>query len=73
MISEKADADLERDLRLSERKGEEKMQQISESELVLMKIIWRNGGAALYSFIMEELEKEQNEWKKNLIVPETLY
>ncbi len=32
-------------------------QQISESELVLMKIIWRNGGAALYSVIMEELEK----------------
>lgn len=24
-------------------------QQISESELVLMKIIWKNGGAALYS------------------------
>ena len=68
MISEKADADLERDLRLSERKGEEKMQQISESELVLMKIIWRNGGAALYSFIMEELEKEQNEWKKNTVL-----
>ena len=31
-------------------------QQISESELVLMKIIWKNGGAALYSYIMEELE-----------------
>ena len=33
------------------------MQQISESELVLMRIIWGNGGTALYSFIMEELEK----------------
>ncbi len=33
------------------------MQQISESELVLMKIIWKNGGTALYSYIMEELEK----------------
>ena len=33
-------------------------QQISESELVLMKIIWKNGGAALYSLIMEELEKD---------------
>ena len=44
------------------------MQQISESELVLMRIIWGNGGAALYSFIMEELEKEQNEWKKNTVL-----
>lgn len=44
------------------------MQQISESELVLMKIIWRNGGAALYSLIMEELEKEDNDWKKNTVL-----
>ena len=44
------------------------MQQISESELVLMRIIWGNGGAALYSFIMEDLEKEQNEWKKNTVL-----
>ena len=44
------------------------MQQISESELVLMKIIWGNGGTALYFFIMEELEKEQNDWKKNTVL-----
>ena len=44
------------------------LQQISESELVLMKIIWKNGGAALYSFVMDELEKEQNEWKKNTVL-----
>lgn len=43
-------------------------QQISESELVLMKIIWKNGGAALYSLIMEELEKDKNEWKKNTVL-----
>lgn len=43
-------------------------QQISESELVLMKIIWKNGGAALYSLIMEELEKEKNEWKNNTVL-----
>ena len=36
-------------------------QQISESELVLMKIIWKNGGTALYALIMEELAKEKNE------------
>lgn len=43
-------------------------QQISESELVLMKIIWKNKGAALYSLIMEELEKDQNEWKNNTVL-----
>lgn len=43
-------------------------QQISESELVLMKIIWKNGGTALYSLIMEELEKDQNEWKNNTVL-----
>lgn len=42
--------------------------QISESELVLMKIIWGNGGAALYSLIMEELEKDGNEWKNNTVL-----
>ena len=42
--------------------------QISESELVLMKIIWRNGGTALYSLIMEELEKDKNEWKNNTVL-----
>lgn len=43
-------------------------QQISESELVLMKIIWKNGGAALYSLIMEELAKGKNEWKNNTVL-----
>lgn len=42
--------------------------QISESELVLMKIIWGNGGAAVYSHIMEELEKSNNEWKNNTVL-----
>ena len=55
-------------MRISGSREEEKMQQISESELVLMRIIWGNGGTALYSFIMEELEKEQNEWKKNTVL-----
>ncbi|MCI8358379.1 MAG: BlaI/MecI/CopY family transcriptional regulator [Lachnospiraceae bacterium] len=44
------------------------MQQISESEQILMKIIWKNGGTALYSQIMEELEKDHNEWKKNTVL-----
>lgn len=44
------------------------MYQISDSELVLMKIVWKSGGTALYSHIMEELEKDQNEWKKNTVL-----
>lgn len=44
------------------------LQQISSSELILMKIIWQNGGSALYSYIMEELGKEDNEWKKNTVL-----
>lgn len=43
-------------------------QQISESELVLMKIIWKNGGVALYSIIMEELEQGGSEWKSNTVL-----
>ena len=42
--------------------------QISESELVLMEIIWQNGGTALYSLIMEELGKDGNEWKNNTVL-----
>lgn len=42
--------------------------QISESERILMKIIWKNGGTALYSLIMEELEKDKNEWKNNTVL-----
>lgn len=43
-------------------------QQISDSELELMKIIWANGGTALYSYIMDELDKSGNEWKKNTVL-----
>ncbi len=44
------------------------MQQISESELILMKIIWKCGGTALFSLITEELEREQSEWKNNTVL-----
>lgn len=43
-------------------------QQISDSELELMKIIWGNDGTALYAFIMSELDKSGNEWKKNTVL-----
>lgn len=42
--------------------------QISDSELELMKIIWRNGGTALFARIMSELDKNGNEWKKNTVL-----
>lgn len=44
------------------------LQQISESELVLMKIIWKNGGTALYSQIIEQLEQDNALWKKNTVL-----
>ena len=44
------------------------LQQISSSELVLMKIIWKKGGSALFSYIMEELEMTGSEWNKNTVL-----
>ena len=39
-------------------------QQISDSELELMKIIWGNGGTALYAQIMEALSKKDEPGRK---------
>ena len=44
------------------------MQQPSDYELELMKIIWANGGAALYSEIVAALEAKGNSWTKNTII-----
>ncbi len=44
------------------------IQQISDSELELMKIIWAKGGTALYADIMEELEKSDCKWQKNTVI-----
>ncbi len=41
---------------------------VSDSELELMKIIWANGGTALYANIMEELEAMGNTWQKNTVI-----
>lgn len=43
-------------------------QQISESEYILMKIIWKNQGKALFSVIMEKLEQDKNDWNKNTVL-----
>lgn len=42
--------------------------QISTSELELMKIIWDAGGTALYAFIMEQLGEKTSPWKKNTVL-----
>lgn len=42
--------------------------QVSDSELELLKIIWANGGTALYAHIMEELLKTGHTWQKNTVI-----
>lgn len=43
-------------------------QQVSDSELTLIKILWSAGGSAKYAAIMEELEKSGNTWQKNTVI-----
>lgn len=44
------------------------MQQISDYELELMKIIWANNGTALYAQIAKGLEDKGTPWTKNTII-----
>ncbi len=44
------------------------MQQISDYELELMKIIWANDGTALYAEIIKALEDKGTPWTKNTII-----
>ena len=44
------------------------VQQVSDAELQLMRIIWGKGGTALYAQIMEELTAAGNTWQKNTII-----
>lgn len=44
------------------------IQQVSDAELQLMKIIWSKGGTALYAEIMEELTAAGRTWQKNTII-----
>ncbi len=44
------------------------MQQVSDYELELMKIIWAAGGTALYAEISEALEARGSSWTKNTII-----
>lgn len=44
------------------------IQQVSDSELTLLKIIWAEGGKALYATIMERLNAAGNSWQKNTVI-----
>ena len=44
------------------------IQQIFDSELELMRIVWARGGTALYAHIMEDLEKAGRTWQKNTVI-----
>lgn len=44
------------------------MQQISNYELELMKIIWANGGTAFYAEFVKALEEKGTPWTKNTII-----
>ena len=44
------------------------VQQVSDAEFLLMKIIWGRGGKALYAQILEELTAAGNAWQKNTII-----
>ena len=44
------------------------VQQVSDSELELMKIIWASGGKALYAQISDGLINNGYKWQKNTII-----
>lgn len=44
------------------------MQQASDSELELMKVIWEHGGSALYAEIVSFLSEKDIFWTKNTII-----
>ena len=44
------------------------LQQVSDSELELLKIVWAHGGTALYAQIMEALSAAGRTWQKNTVI-----
>ena len=44
------------------------MQQVSDYELELMKVIWGNGGTALYAEIVAALGEKGMTWTKNTVI-----
>ncbi|MGX7417730.1 BlaI/MecI/CopY family transcriptional regulator [Carnobacterium gallinarum] len=44
------------------------MQQVSDSELIIMKLIWENQGEMMFSELTAKLEDNGYQWKKNTIL-----
>lgn len=44
------------------------IQQVSDAELEIIKIIWANNGTALFAMIMKELEVKGRTWQKNTVI-----
>lgn len=44
------------------------VQQVSDAELELMRIIWAKGGRVLYAQIMDELAAAGSRWQKNTVI-----
>lgn len=44
------------------------LQQISDAELEIMKIIWSNKKPTLFAFILSELEAKGKPWQKNTVI-----
>lgn len=45
-----------------------KIQQISDSEIEIMRIIWSNNGSAMFAQIMDILGRKNREWKANTVL-----
>jgi len=46
----------------------DKFRSVSESELVLMRILWDNGGVALYADIERHLKEQKFDWPRNMVL-----
>ncbi|WP_419823373.1 BlaI/MecI/CopY family transcriptional regulator [Anoxybacterium hadale] len=44
------------------------VQQVSDSELELMKLIWDNKGKLLYAALMDQLKAKGRTWQKNTVI-----
>lgn len=42
--------------------------QISESELLIMEIIWNNHDSIMFGELMQELKTDNNQWKPNTVL-----
>ena len=42
--------------------------QVSDSELILMHLIWEKGGTALFAEVIEAVQQKELEWKYNTVL-----